>query len=396
MPAASRIRATATPAAPAPEITTRVSSWRRPVSASAPSRAARTTTAVPCWSSWKTGMESRSWSRCSISKQRGARDVLEVDPAEGRRQTHHGLDDLVGVRGVEADRDRVHAAELLEQHRLALHDRHRRRRPDVTQAQHRGAVGDHGDGVGDPGVVAHQRGVGGDRLAHLGHPGGVGQRQIVTIVQRDRAGDGHLPALVQRENRRGGTGRGPIGSSHSGVGRGGGRGHGVAAGFREGIANGGSVGWWDPWEGSAVVPGRPAGRSVWHRPAPPPRPDPPSTRATTRSSGTAPTSQESTPSRGLSRSTHQPPGSRRTARFTATVPSGRRTTTRPPGPGPTAVDDEQQVARDQGRQHGPSVDTRQTEPPSSLHRTSTCLSPPQGVSPSGLFLSRPHGRCATE
>ena len=35
-------------------------------------RAAMTTTAVPCWSSWKTGMSSSSRSRSSISKQRGA------------------------------------------------------------------------------------------------------------------------------------------------------------------------------------------------------------------------------------------------------------------------------------------------------------------------------------
>ena len=34
--------------------------------------AASTTIAVPCWSSWKTGMSSRSRSRASISKQRGA------------------------------------------------------------------------------------------------------------------------------------------------------------------------------------------------------------------------------------------------------------------------------------------------------------------------------------
>ena len=40
--------------------------------------------AVPCWSSWKTGMSRRSRSLRSISKQRGARDVLEIDAAETR------------------------------------------------------------------------------------------------------------------------------------------------------------------------------------------------------------------------------------------------------------------------------------------------------------------------
>ena len=72
IPAATRIRAHATPAAPAPETTTRRSASVRPVSRAALRSAASTTIAVPCWSSWKTGMSSRARSRSSISKQRGA------------------------------------------------------------------------------------------------------------------------------------------------------------------------------------------------------------------------------------------------------------------------------------------------------------------------------------
>ena len=70
-PALIRILATATPAAPAPTIDTDRSSIRRPVRRQALISAASTTIAVPCWSSWKTGMSSNSISRCSISKQRG-------------------------------------------------------------------------------------------------------------------------------------------------------------------------------------------------------------------------------------------------------------------------------------------------------------------------------------
>ena len=44
---------------------------RRPVSRQALMSAASVTIAVPCWSSWKTGMSSASCRRCSISKQRG-------------------------------------------------------------------------------------------------------------------------------------------------------------------------------------------------------------------------------------------------------------------------------------------------------------------------------------
>ena len=66
------ISAEAIPAAPAPTITTRTSSARLPTTRSALSSAASTTIAVPCWSSWKTGISSSSRSRRSISKQRGA------------------------------------------------------------------------------------------------------------------------------------------------------------------------------------------------------------------------------------------------------------------------------------------------------------------------------------
>ena len=71
-----------------------------------------------------------------------ARDVLEVDATERRGQPDDRLDDLLGVGRGQRDRDRVDATELLEQHRLALHDGHRRGRADVTEPQHSRAVGD--------------------------------------------------------------------------------------------------------------------------------------------------------------------------------------------------------------------------------------------------------------
>ena len=128
-------------------------------------------------------------------------DVLEVDAAEARRQPDDGLDDLLDVGGRQADRDGVDVAELLEQHRLALHHRHRGGRADVAEAEHGGAVGDDGDGVGHPGVVLGHRRVRGDRLADPGDAGGVGERQVVGAGERDRRADLHLAAHVQVEDR---------------------------------------------------------------------------------------------------------------------------------------------------------------------------------------------------
>ncbi len=60
------------PDAPAPVNTIRTSASRFFTIWSALRSAARTTTAVPCWSSWNTGISRSRWSRSSISKQRGA------------------------------------------------------------------------------------------------------------------------------------------------------------------------------------------------------------------------------------------------------------------------------------------------------------------------------------
>ena len=81
-PAASSSLSTAVPAAPAPESTIRtVAEVLASTTFSALVSAATTTIAVPCWSSWNTGMSSRSRSRRSISKQRGAEMSSRLIPA---------------------------------------------------------------------------------------------------------------------------------------------------------------------------------------------------------------------------------------------------------------------------------------------------------------------------
>ena len=62
----------AIPADPAPLTTIRQSSLFFPVTLRALMIPARTTIAVPCWSSWKTGISNNSFKRVSISKHRGA------------------------------------------------------------------------------------------------------------------------------------------------------------------------------------------------------------------------------------------------------------------------------------------------------------------------------------
>src|SRR5690606_27123309 len=87
-PADSRIFAQATPAAPAPEITTRCLPRSRPSTWLAPRSAASTTIAVPCWSSCMTGQSSASISLASSSTHRGAATSSRLTAQnDGRNRT---------------------------------------------------------------------------------------------------------------------------------------------------------------------------------------------------------------------------------------------------------------------------------------------------------------------
>jgi hypothetical protein len=80
MPSRRKNSAHAMAEAPAPLITTRTASTRLPTTSRALRRAAPAMMAVPCWSSWNTGMSSSSRSRASIQKQSGARMSSRLMP----------------------------------------------------------------------------------------------------------------------------------------------------------------------------------------------------------------------------------------------------------------------------------------------------------------------------
>ena len=127
-------------------------------------------------------------------------DVLEVDGAEAGAQPDKGLDDLVDVGGVEDQRDGVELAEGLEQGGLALHHGQRGAGADVAQAQHGRAVADHHHEALGPGEGLGELRVGVDGAADLGDTGRVGDGKVALAGERDGAGDRQLAALVGCED----------------------------------------------------------------------------------------------------------------------------------------------------------------------------------------------------
>ena len=108
-----------------------------------------------------------------------SRDVLEVDAAKARGDSLNRFNDLVGVFRVETDREGVDAGELLEQHRLAFHHRHRRARTDVAKAEHRCSVADDGDSVSLNRVLEGALWVLVDCAADASYARRVGHRKVV-------------------------------------------------------------------------------------------------------------------------------------------------------------------------------------------------------------------------
>ncbi len=90
-------------------------------------------------------------------KAPGSGDVLQVHAAKTPGQQPDRFHDLIHVLAADAERNRVHIAEGLEQHAFPLHDGHSRFWANITQAQHRRTVGHHRHGVPAAGQVVAGR-----------------------------------------------------------------------------------------------------------------------------------------------------------------------------------------------------------------------------------------------
>src|SRR5215203_7097712 len=127
------------------------------------------------------------------------RNVLQVDPAEPRRHALNHLHYLVSVLGVQTYREGVHTCELLEEHNLALHHRHRCLGSYVSQTQHRRTVGDDRHGVSLDGEVEGTLGLLHDGAAHPRNPRRVGHGEVVACPHRRLRPHLYLAPKVEEE-----------------------------------------------------------------------------------------------------------------------------------------------------------------------------------------------------
>src|SRR5271166_4814360 len=137
----------ASAAAPAPEVTSFASSIRLPCNIRPLRTAAATMIAVEyrdLHSPAQLGLDAEAF---------GGLDVFEVDRPKGRFEGGHHIAKSVRVRRVDLDVEHVDAGKFLEQDGLALHHRFAGKRPDIAEAEDRGAVGDDGDEIAARGVV---------------------------------------------------------------------------------------------------------------------------------------------------------------------------------------------------------------------------------------------------
>jgi hypothetical protein len=133
----------------------------------------------------------RSRSVSSISKQSGARISSRLMPPKRR----HGVDELLGIDLVDLEVENVDTGELLEQDRLAFHDRLGGESSDIAQAEDRRTVRDHSDEVLSRRIARHGFGVLGDFFAGRRDAGGIGKSQVSLIAQRLQGLDFQLARL---------------------------------------------------------------------------------------------------------------------------------------------------------------------------------------------------------
>jgi len=88
----------------------------------------------------------------------------------------HAIDEFVDIAGVDLEINRIDVGKAFEERRLALHHRLCRERPEIAEAEDRGAVGNHRDEIALRGVVEGSTRLAMDAETREGYARRIGER----------------------------------------------------------------------------------------------------------------------------------------------------------------------------------------------------------------------------
>ena len=185
-------------AAPAPFTTTLMSASLRPVRKQALIRPAAVMIAVPCWSSWNTGMFIRSRSVCSITKQSGAAMSSRLIPpklgsSSSTASMNRCASSVATSMSIEStSAKRLNSTALPSITGLAASA------PKIAEPEDRGAVGDHRDEIALGGIIVGAAGIFGDRPNRHRHAGRISERKVALRRHRLGGDDLDLPRPAAR------------------------------------------------------------------------------------------------------------------------------------------------------------------------------------------------------
>ncbi len=128
------------------------------------------------------------------------REVLELDRAERHLDGGDGFHDALDLCLAQQNRHAVDPDQIRKQRRLAFHHRQSGECSDISQAEHRGAVGHDRDGIVDAGEITNRSRIVLDREADSRHTGCVDVPQHLLSVDRDTRDCTDLAAAMTIEN----------------------------------------------------------------------------------------------------------------------------------------------------------------------------------------------------
>ena len=112
-------------------------------------------------------------------------NILQIDAAEAACDQRNGLAEFLRILRTDAERNRLHPAELGKECAFALHDRHCCERTDITETEDSSSVRDDGNEIGSAGQIVGQRRILFDLQTRTRNARRICDRESLLVLDRD-------------------------------------------------------------------------------------------------------------------------------------------------------------------------------------------------------------------